>query len=321
MTEQKFTRIRPLLVELARRGLGAVARHAVDADSVLLGVPAAQLLLDDDPALYAALRAGFEHLARLGESSKAGRSPSSSEPRGHRRRIYHALVLHLHLTAFNEHYERLPGSAWGACEDRLPAAVAPARCIEDYGDVPPPADEVDSVLWHALCLLEQAQALSREVDIELIDAVVHQAISVRPPDADDATAQPLGPRADGESLDIWTYRELSGLHALANLALSRRNTTWARRVEGIALHHLEHTQPDYTTTEPWGVFAFAWSDKTQTFAEQQIHDATVQAATEQVPGAAATPEGTCAQQAPVSPVSAMLLADAAHAMGAFEGAV
>ena len=50
MTEQKFTRIRPLLVELARRGLGAVARSA--SIPVLFGV----LTTDDHPQALA--RAG-----------------------------------------------------------------------------------------------------------------------------------------------------------------------------------------------------------------------------------------------------------------------
>ena len=102
-----------------------------------------------------------------------------------------------------------------------------------------------------------------------------------------------------ESFDLWTYRELSGLHALANLALRQRNQVWAKRVQDIAEYHQANTQPDYTTSQPWGVFAFLWPDSTHLFAEQQIHDA-------QTEGGGG-----------LTPLAAMLLADAAHSLAAF----
>jgi len=92
---------------------------------------------------------------------------------------------------------------------------------------------------------------------------------------------------------------LVGLHALARLALLRRHKTWAKRVEEIAMYHLENTQPDNATNQPWGLFAFLWSAKTRSFAEQQMHDATAHS------GGA------------VSPLAAMLLADAADCLAEF----
>ena len=302
VSEQKFSRYRQMLTQLAGDGLRAAAKTAPSADSVLIAVPAARLLLSDDVEAHAALVKGFDALARMGRA--AGRkTPKLREPDGHRRPIYHGLVLHLHLAAFNVRYEQLPRSAWSACEDRLPQAVEPARDIERYGDVPPPSDCVDLVLWQALCLLEQAEALRRDIDVELIDSVVHQAIQIDPAFASAGPNRPapLHRREDGEALDAWTYRELCGLHALAHLALQRRSTTWARRLEQVARYHLEHTQPDYTTTQPWGVFAFLWPDQTETFADQQIHDATMHG-------------GSCP-----GPVASLLLADAVHALEAFGG--
>src|SRR5690606_33037121 len=105
-----------------------------------------------------------------------------------------------------------------------------------------------------------------------------------------------------ESPDTWTYRELTGLHALANLALLRRNTAWARRVKEIAGYHLEHTQPDFTTYEPWALFAFGWTPATSDFAQQQLHDVQTHLASGGVDLTAA----------------ALLLADADWAMGMFE---
>ena len=301
VSEQKFSRYHRLLTRLAGDGLLAASRLPSTSDSVLIAVPAARLLLADDMAMQSDLVKGFDLLARMGRA--AGRkTPKMGEPDGHRCSVYHGLVLHLHLAAFNRYYERLPRSDWSMCEDRLPDAVEPVRDIEQYGDVPPPADRVDVVLWQALCLLDQAEALRRDADVELIDSVVHQTIRTAPPDPGGATDRPLHRRQDDEALNVWTCRELCGMHALANLALQRRNRPWARRLEQAALYHLEHTQPDYTTTQPWGVFAFLWPDRTETFAEQQIHGATMQG-------------GSCP-----GPMASLLLADAAHSLLAFDAA-
>ncbi len=137
---------------------------------------------------------------------------------------------------------------------------------------------------------------SRDVDAELVDAVVHTLVH------NPGLELSLHPRTTEESLDAWTYRELSGLHALAALALARRNAAWSRRVEEIATYHLANTQPDHTSTQPWGIFAFLWSPKTRSFAEQQLQDVTTFGAT--------GGEGLGA-------FSAMLLADAADALATF----
>src|SRR5690606_7345308 len=126
----------------------------------------------------------------------------------------------------------------------------------------------DLVLWQLLCVADQAALLSRDIDFEWIDAAVYQAIGTPGPDGS------LHPRSDEESLDAWTYRELCGVHALADLALLRRNTAWARRVQEVVRYHMDNSQPDNTTTQSWALFAFLWSPATRPFAEQQLHDAT-----------------------------------------------
>lgn len=255
-------------------GQGDVARPLGPAD-VLLGVPAATLLVEDDPSLYPALTQGIKRLAQMGCAGQAGGAlPTLADGAGHRRDSYWALVLHLHLAAFGRRYESLPGALWGVCEDTLPMAVGPVRWIEDYATVAPEPEKTAMVLWSALCLFEQATVAGRDADVELVDAVVHQ-VTVR--DGPDGSLHPKSTVMDrqGEqgSLDAWTYRELCGLHALANLAVMRPNDGWAKRVEQIALYHLQHTQPDHTTNQPWGVFGFLWSPRTRIFGLQQIHDA------------------------------------------------
>src|SRR5690606_9803795 len=96
-------------------------------------------------------------------------------------------------------------------------------------------------------------------------------------DDDGRPAEALHGHDANEPLDFWTYRELAGLHALARLAAMPGRSSrpdWQARVAQIAAFHLDHTQPDYTTYEPWALFAFAGSPHTALFAEQQLHDAT-----------------------------------------------
>lgn len=252
------------------------AKHADQAATILLGVPAAKLLLQDDPTMYPALADGLRQLSRLGEAvagSGQDALPRLVDTAGHGRDVYWPFILHLHLAAFIRRYESLPSGLWGACEEAVPLAVGPARWIETYTSEPPPPESTAVVLWSALCVCEQAVIASRDVDVEWVESVVHHVVE-RP--GTDGALHPINgitSSEQGRSLDAWTYRELCGLHALANLALLRRNQVWAGHVQRIALYHLEHTQPDNTTNQPWGVFGFLWSPKTRTMGQQQLHDA------------------------------------------------
>lgn len=292
---QEFSRYRKLVCGLAKPALEATARAAALSrerlDAVTLGVPAARLLLSEDPLLYPALGRGFAYLAARTRGGQD--APMLADSFGHKREVYDLLVLHLHLAAFLRRYETMPVEVWSVCEDALAAAVAPARRVEVYATEAPDADHVTPVLWKVLCLFEAAQLASRDADIEWADGVVHHIVN-RP-----GQGSSLHPQEPGESIELWTYRELSGLHALANMALRRRSESWSKRVEQIALYHLEHTQPDFTTSQPWGVFGFFWSPRTRSFADQQIHDAATEGG------------GT------LNPLAAMLLADAADALATF----
>lgn len=273
-------------------------------EGVLLAVPAARLLLDDDPSLYPGLVEAVRSLSRTARGWQATPDrplPRLTDPSGHGRSVYWLLAVHLCVTAFGRCYEKLSPGLWGACEEGLQEAVAPARWVEQYTSEPPPADRTAEALWSALCLLGQAGLASRDADIEWVEAVVHSVVKRPGPDGS------LHPRIDaaggGEvALDTWTYRELCGLHALANLALLRRNRAWASRVEQVAMHHLENTQPDHATGQPWGLFAFLWSSRTRGFGEQQLHDAAV------LDGGAGS-----------NAVTGMLLADAAAALTVLDG--
>lgn len=83
---------------------------------------------------------------------------------------------------------------------------------------------------------------------------------------------PLLPLGHNDLIDAWTYHELVGLHALNLCASLDRDQSLAKQVKSTAQFHLAHTQPDYTTYQPWALAAFAADPHTALFAEQQLHD-------------------------------------------------
>lgn len=110
---------------------------------------------------------------------------------------------------------------------------------------------------------------------------------------------PLVPLGRDDLIDAWTYRELVGLHGLYLYGLLRSHPESLHHAQHAAAYHLGHTQPDYTTYQPWGLAAFAADPMTAVFAEQQLHDVATHLSIEG-PGGAVMP--------------ALLLADSAAAM-------
>ena len=113
------------------------------------------------------------------------------------------------------------------------------------------------------------------------------------------TPAPLVPLGLNDLIDSWTYYELVGLHGLHLCGLIEQDAALLTRARLAAEYHLGHTQPDYTTYQPWALAAFASDSGTAIFAEQQLHDVATHLSIEG-PGGAVMP--------------ALLLADNAAAM-------
>lgn len=125
---------------------------------------------------------------------------------------------------------------------------------------------------------------------------LHEAEELPLPNID---AAPLVPLGLDDLIDSWTYYELVGLHGLYLCNIVEPSDALAQSVGSAARYHLGHTQPDYTTYQPWGLAAFASDAMTAVFAEQQLHDVATHLSIEG-PGGAVLP--------------ALLLADNAAAM-------
>ncbi len=189
---------------------------------------------------------------------------------GHTRPVYLWLALHLLGTA-----ARLIDST--STRERLSALVADCiGCERFVGGL-----ELRLLIWRDLVAYESG--------METLPVKFGEA----------AGAEPLFPLNHNALIDAWTYRELVGLHGLDALAGLTGDPALTARARSAALYHLGHTQPDYTTYQPWALAAFASDPETALFAEQQLHDVATHLTLEG-PGGAVLP--------------ALLLADAAAAM-------
>jgi hypothetical protein len=113
----------------------------------------------------------------------------------------------------------------------------------------------------AAALWQQAHhAAAGSTDADAIDALLAEG---------DGPLQPLSPDTPP---DQWTYLELVGLHALHAITQADDRPAWRDRLVQVTGFHQQHTQPDYTTYQPWALAAFLSNPETTWFAEQQLHD-------------------------------------------------
>ena len=259
-----------MLGEQAAKALRAASgsRPLVEAagPGVSLGEPAATRLLGGGPASPEIFNANLRTMSRLLAERDTG-PVRFNDTFGFSRPAYYPLILHLYLAATGEEGDR---DVLGVIGRSLHAGI---RGWENRLR----GEHLPLTLWWALCLDECARLLGESDGTDVARRIADTA-AAREGDgganAADDEGKALHPREElSEPLDAWTFRELVGLHALARLAILNRNPVWWRRVREITQHHQAHTQPDYTTYQPWGVFAFLCDPQTILFGEQQLHDA------------------------------------------------
>lgn len=187
--------------------------------------------------------------------------------RGHARRAYRRLMLDL--------FEQTVDLSESSEEDSLGHELL-ILGISDEPRISKQRDEPDPslVLWSMLPLARQ-EAIDLTSITEIIDRLIGHP----------GEGRPLHEQKLEDSPDEWTYRDLVGLHALHHLAQLTGHTPWQQRVLEITAYHQNHTQPDYTTYQPWGLAAFLSNPDTVLFAEQQLHDTETHLNIEAGPGA------------------------------------
>ncbi len=84
----------------------------------------------------------------------------------------------------------------------------------------------------------------------------------------------LHPRGPQIALETSAYQDFTALHAACNAIVLTQDYDLFPPVQRLTDAHVAATQPDHITQEPWALAAFAALDDSQTFAAQQLHDAT-----------------------------------------------
>ena len=261
MPETHSSRYAPLVASLARRAIdqaGDRAPHAPRPDEAVF--PCARLLPLADRVLGGPGDDAAQALETLAEAAAAA-APRFTDGIGHSREVYHHLGVRLAATVNTATIHAAasadaPGGARCAALLERARAWSAARCGEPTGDA-----AVD--LWRLAAAGDAIEPARRVAGVEAILDRGGQADSLQPQTAAD-------------SPDHWTFRELAGLHALAALVEAMPDAgpieRWRRRLAEIADFHQAHTQPDYTTYQPWALAVFARRPETSMFAEQQLHD-------------------------------------------------
>jgi hypothetical protein len=76
--------------------------------------------------------------------------------------------------------------------------------------------------------------------------------------------------------EVAWFDELVLLHAVAAYAARSRSPRTEAAAGRAAAYHLNETQPDHATDQPWGLLAFILNPATQAVADQMLHTARVQ---------------------------------------------
>src|SRR5262249_46348200 len=125
-------------------------------------------------------------------------------------------------------------------------------------------------VWMALALFVAGKVFVRDAWTDLASHTFGRLMRGQP---DRATFLLPSPSDNPETL--W-YHELTILHAAASYAVQAEDRTVAAAVARNTEFHLNETQPDHATTQPWGLFPFIWNPKTRMLADQLLHNVSVQ---------------------------------------------
>jgi hypothetical protein len=285
------------LIRSSLANAGAFAPEAESATAVQVerGVVFAQAMIDPrTPDLGSRVN-------RLIELSTSDRLTSMAvvDRSGHHRPVYRGLLVYSWLQAFGLVYETLPQSEFGRWEEGLRPWCDLLE--SELGEIewpagPMPAGRGSSATesaWTALALQVAGKIFVRDAWTDLASDTFGKLTRSQSPEG------PFLLAGASDNPETHWYHELVLLHAAASYSVQAEDRTVAAAVARNAEFHLNQTQPDHATNQPWACFAFIWSAATRPLADQILHAATVQ-----------NPDGG-------GGLSLMLLADALYCLELF----
>ncbi len=217
-------------------------------------------------ALHAALGLGGQG----GESVITDDAPVDAH--GHARAVYRPLVLHAWVTAFDLMRETATDTnvmfLHTACESA--AKELESRPLSTDALSAGQGGAIAELSWWALALFGAGRLLGRTIWVERAADVLMPLV------AGQRDSGALLSTMNSDSPEMHWYHELVILHALAGYAVRAEDRLAARAVRRATEFHLNETQPDHATTQPWGLFAFIWNPATHILADSLLHAAQAQ---------------------------------------------
>ena len=196
--------------------------------------------------------------------------------RGHHRPVYRAILIYSFLQSFRLWYETLPQAQFGRWEeasrawaDLLEAELTTVGWDESTTWAARGATAAE-LCWMGLGLHVAGKAFVRDAFTDLASDLFGKLVRAQQPGGAFLLAQ-----ASDNPETHW-YHELVILHAAASYAVQAEDRAVASAVKRATDFHLNETQPDHASAQPFGVFAFVWTEGTRGLADQVLHSVQVQ---------------------------------------------
>jgi hypothetical protein len=253
-----------------------------------------------------------EFAERLVELATSARLPGMDvvDRLGHQRPVYRPLLVYSWLMTYRLQFETLPRMEFARWDEALRAwCDVLADSLSQFhlpGTGIPAASGAlaSSAAWSALALRVAGSLFIRDPWTDLAAGVMGQLSRAQQPSGAFLMAS-----ASDHPETRWYY-ELCILHAAASFAVQAEDRTVANAVARATTYHLNETQPDHATTQPWGLFAFIWNTQTHSLADQMLHSVELHPREGEAPA-----EPRLSSQ--LDPLSLILLADCLYSLRLF----
>ena len=215
-------------------------------------------------------RGWLEPMVRMGLEGQHA-DATVIDGRAHYRPLYRAMLVHAAVQTFALGYEAMPRQEFGAWEEGLRAwceelepTIAEARVDQPSAEL---GGAVAEAAWGALALHIAGKVFVRDAWTDLSSDLFGRLTRGQVEDGRYLRA------GAGDSIETTTYHELAILHAAAAYAARAEDRHVAGGVKCATEFHLENTQADHATNQPFGVFAFIWNERTRSVADGMLHAA------------------------------------------------